>query len=74
MNVTDLEATPLHVAVERVRREAAARGVEVAESELIGLLPLQAALGAATSALGLPHLGPQKVIELAAREWMPDNG
>jgi glutamate formiminotransferase len=42
MNLTDFEQTPLHVVFEAVRREAAARGVEIAGSEIIGLLPKKA--------------------------------
>lgn len=38
MNVIDLDAAPLHRVVARVRLEAAARGVAVAEGELVGLL------------------------------------
>ena len=43
MNLTDFEVTPIHTVFEIVRREAAKRGVEIADSEIIGLIP-QAAL------------------------------
>lgn len=46
MNITDLEATPLHMAYEEVSRRARLRGVEVTGSELIGLLPKRALLRA----------------------------
>ena len=39
MNITDIEATPLHVAYETVCRAAAARGLTVTGTELIGLVP-----------------------------------
>ena len=39
MNVTDIEATPLHVAFETVRRAAEARGLRVTGTEIIGLVP-----------------------------------
>jgi len=42
MNLTDYEVTPVHVAFEAVRAAARARGVEVAGSELIGLIPRKA--------------------------------
>lgn len=42
MNLTDFEQTPLHVVFDAVRREAFARGVEIAGSEIIGLLPKKA--------------------------------
>lgn len=44
MNLTDLEATSLQVAVGRVRAEAERLGVEVAHGELVGLMPARAAL------------------------------
>jgi glutamate formiminotransferase len=43
MNVEDWEASPLEEIVARVEAEAAARGVEVAGSELVGLMPEGAA-------------------------------
>jgi glutamate formiminotransferase len=43
INLTDFEKTPLHVVFDAVAAEAAARGIEIAGSELIGLIP-QAAL------------------------------
>ena len=39
MNVTDIDATPLHVAYETVCRAAEARGVRVTGTEIIGLVP-----------------------------------
>jgi glutamate formiminotransferase / formiminotetrahydrofolate cyclodeaminase len=39
MNVTDLNATPLHIAFEACCKSAKKHGVEVLGSELIGLLP-----------------------------------
>lgn len=42
MNLTDFEVTPVHVAFEAVRSAARARGVKVAGSELIGLIPRKA--------------------------------
>jgi glutamate formiminotransferase len=46
MNLTDPDATPPHVAFERIAALAAAEGVEVYGSEVIGLLPLSALLRA----------------------------
>jgi glutamate formiminotransferase len=42
MNLLDTAVTPLHVAYETVQAQAAAEGVEVVESEIVGLLPLDA--------------------------------
>ena len=39
MNITDIEATPLHVAYEEVSRAAAARGLKVTGAEIVGLVP-----------------------------------
>lgn len=39
MNITDINATPLHVAFEEVCRAAAARGVRVTGTEIVGLVP-----------------------------------
>src|ERR1051325_9825726 len=46
MNLTDLAVTPLHAAFEETRRAAEARGLRVAGSELVGLVPLSAMLDA----------------------------
>ncbi|MDR5683116.1 MAG: glutamate formimidoyltransferase [Armatimonadota bacterium] len=58
MNVLDYRRAPLHRVFEAIRTEAAARGVEVAGSEFIGLVPMEALLGAAHRHLatqGLPE-------------------
>ena len=47
MNLEDFEVTPPHVAFEEACREARARQVGVAGSELVGLIPLRALLLAA---------------------------
>ena len=39
MNITDIEATPLHAAFEEVSRAAAARGLRVTGAEIVGLVP-----------------------------------
>lgn len=50
MNLLDFAETPLWLVWETVRDEAAADGVELAESELIGLAPLAALLAVADRA------------------------
>lgn len=65
MNVLDLERSPLHEVFARVRREAAARGVEVAGAELVGLVP-GSALAAAEAAGGrIPGVDESRVLERA---------
>jgi glutamate formiminotransferase / formiminotetrahydrofolate cyclodeaminase len=46
MNITDLNATPLHAAFEACRQSADRRGMRVTGSELVGLIPLKALLDA----------------------------
>jgi glutamate formiminotransferase len=64
MNVEDYEAAALHEIVERIRVEAAARGAEVAGSELVGLMPAGAALAAAGAMLGIEGFDASRVLEL----------
>ena len=42
MNLTDFEITPLNVVIDAVEREAALRGISIAGTELIGLIPRRA--------------------------------
>ena len=46
MNITDIEATPLHIAYEEVSRAAAARGLRVTGAEIVGLVPRKVLLDA----------------------------
>jgi glutamate formiminotransferase len=64
MNVTDWEAAALHEIVARIVGEAEARGVPVAGSELVGLMPAGAAVEAAGSVLGIEGFEPTRVLEL----------
>jgi glutamate formiminotransferase len=64
LNVEDWRASPLHEVVAAVQREAAARGLRVTGSELVGLLPAGAAVAAAESLLGVAGLDPSHVLEL----------
>ncbi len=71
MNLTDFRRTSLARAIGRVRDEAAARGVTVIASEIVGLVPQQAALDAARDALQLPALGPGQLLEERLRATAP---
>jgi glutamate formiminotransferase len=64
LNVEDWRASPLHEVVASIRREATARGLHVTGSELVGLLPADAAVAAAGSLLGVAGLDPSHVLEL----------
>ena len=46
MNLTNYNVTPIHVAFEEAKKEAARLGVEVNGSEIVGLVPLEAMLQA----------------------------
>jgi glutamate formiminotransferase / formiminotetrahydrofolate cyclodeaminase len=64
MNLTDYNITPLHVAFEAVRNRAAKHGVEVAGSEVIGLVPQAALVQAAGHTLGLEQFDSTQVLEM----------
>ena len=67
MNILDFRTTPLWLVWETVRAEAAEDGIELAESELIGLAPLAAFLDVADHA-GAPTDAPiPKRLAAAAR-------
>ena len=68
MNITDWQATPPHEVVARIAAEAAARGVEVAGSELVGLIPAGAVVAAARGPLRLADLDASRVLELRLLE------
>ena len=63
MNLTDYQETPIHVAFEAVQAQAALHGVEIAGSEIIGLVPQSALVEAAVDALRLDHFDPAQVLE-----------
>jgi glutamate formiminotransferase len=65
MNLTDLERTPIPVALEAVRSAAAQHGVSVESTELVGLAPLGAILQVARHCLGLRELEKEHVVEAA---------
>ena len=52
MNVTDIDATPLHVAYKTVCRAAEARGARVTGTEIIGLVPRRVLVEAGRHFLG----------------------
>jgi len=64
MNIEDWEASPVHEIVAAIAREAAARGVEVAGAELVGLMPAGAAAAAAGAALRIDGFDASRLLEL----------
>ncbi len=63
MNLTNHEETPLHVVFAAVQREAEARGVDVAGTEIIGLVPEPALIATAQQALRLDRFDDRQVLE-----------
>src|SRR5437667_9677488 len=59
MNLTDFETTGIGVAFDAVRREAAAVGVEVVGSEIVGLVPRQALVDASVHYLKVENFHPE---------------
>src|SRR6185503_14655361 len=53
MNLLDIDETPPIKVYELVKAEAAARGIEVAKSEIVGLIPERALIGAGAGVLKL---------------------
>ena len=63
MNLTDYTVTPISHVFEAVKAEAEARGVEVAESEIIGLIPLDAVCDLAARFLKIEKFTSGQVLE-----------
>ena len=73
MNVTDIAATPLHVAYETVCRAASARGLRVTGTEIIGLVPRQVLLDAGRHFLQTPDAGEEELVQAAVRGMALDD-
>ncbi|MCB2223203.1 MAG: glutamate formimidoyltransferase [Actinobacteria bacterium] len=55
MNLTDISVTPIHTAFDEVCDKAAARGMRVTGSEIVGMVPLRALLDAGRHYLRKQH-------------------
>jgi len=71
MNITDMGVTPLHVAFDEVSRAAAARGIRVTGTEIVGLIPKRALIDAGKHylrmqqrSLGIPE---KDIIKIAVK-------
>jgi glutamate formiminotransferase len=63
MNLTDFEQTPPRVVYAEIAHLAAEAGVEIQESELIGLIPRQALDNTSPEELKLRDFDPQRILE-----------
>ena len=63
MNLTDYTVTPISKVFLEVKKEAEKRGIEVAESEIIGLIPLDAVCDLAAKFLKIEGFGSSQVLE-----------
>ncbi len=67
MNLTDYTRTPVQVVFDRIVAAAADDGVEVLESELIGLIPEAALTDTTPEHLRLGHFSDQQMLEVKLR-------
>ena len=67
MNLLDIDVTPLATVFLAVKAAASARGVTVKKSEIVGLVPERAIIGAAAAALNLPDPA-EHILEAKIRE------
>src|SRR5512145_571271 len=74
MNLTDFEQTPVHQVFEAVRAEAARYGVDIAGSEIVGLIPRKAIEMTAEFLLRAENLRPEIILENRLAEAMAGRG
>ena len=68
INLTNYQRTPVHRVFDMVAREAARYGVGILESEVIGLIPSAALVGAAEHYLQLERFSAAQILENKLRE------
>jgi glutamate formiminotransferase len=68
MNLTNYEKTPIFRVFDVVKREAARYGVNVLESEIVGLVPAAALVSTAEYLLQLERFDPKQVLETKLRD------
>jgi glutamate formiminotransferase len=74
INLTDFETTPLHTVYDTIRGLAEAAGVQIAGSEIIGLIPRRAIEGSAAHYLKCENFRPDIVIEHRIAEALNQTG
>ena len=77
MNITDINATPLHVAFEEVCSKAAARGIRVTGTEIVGMLPKRVLIDAGKYYLRKQHrsagISESEIIKIAVKSMGLDD-
>lgn len=77
MNITDMAATSLHEAFDEVSRAAAARGLRVTGTEIVGLLPKSAIINAGKHYLKLQQrslgISEKEIIKIAVKSMGLDD-
>ncbi len=68
INLTNYQKTPMHRVFDLVAREAARYGVSILESEIVGLVPSAALVGAAEHYLQLERFTPAQILENKLKE------
>jgi glutamate formiminotransferase len=71
MNLTDFHRTPLHIVYEAIREKADAHGIEIAGSEIIGLIPKAVLEQAADYYLRCENFTPEIVLENKLAQVLP---
>jgi len=73
MNLTNYEKTPILRVFEAVKREAERYGVNVVESEIVGLVPANALIDVALSTLQLTDFKTDQILETRLRDSRPSS-
>lgn len=77
MNITDINAVPLHKAYEEVCRAASARGLRVTGVEIVGLVPKSVLIDAGKYFLGLQQrstgIAEEEIIKIAVKSMSLDD-
>ncbi len=72
MNLTDFETTSIATVFEAVSREAVQAGLEVAGSEIVGLVPRQALVNTAVQFLRVENFTPELIVENRLEQVLSD--
>lgn len=77
MNITDINATPLHMAFEEVCSKAAARGIRVTGTEIVGMVPKRVLIDAGKYYLQKQHrsagIAESEIIKIAVKSMGLDD-